>query len=77
MSAKKASKYVPDDEATPAVSAVDAPGTVWIDSAQPRRRQIARVLFALLWIYVAALWLLALDQWLNWGLFGPKIAPIP
>jgi hypothetical protein len=29
------------------------------------------------WIYVAALWLLALDQTFNWGIFGPKMPPIP
>jgi hypothetical protein len=51
--------------------------TAWLDSADPRRRAIAKVVFVALWIYVAALWLLALDQWFNWGIFGPKIPPLP
>jgi hypothetical protein len=49
----------------------------WIDSADPRRRTIAKVVLAVVWIYVAALWLLALDQWFNWGVFGTKIPPLP
>jgi hypothetical protein len=30
-----------------------------------------------LWLYVAALWLLAIDQWCNLGIFGPKTPPLP
>jgi hypothetical protein len=30
-----------------------------------------------IWLYVAALWLLALDQTFHWGLFGPKVPPVP
>ena len=41
----------------------------WIDSTDPRRRQIARFLLAGIWVYVAALWLLALDQTFDWGVF--------
>lgn len=78
MSAKTASKYVPDDETpAPAANAPVAPAPAWIDSTDPKRRQIAQVALWLLWLYVAALWVLALDQWFNWGIFGPKIAPIP
>jgi hypothetical protein len=29
------------------------------------------------WLYVAALWLLALDQTFHWGLFGPAVPPQP
>ncbi len=49
----------------------------WIDSNDPRRRMIAKIALVAIWIYVAALWLLALDQWFNWGIFGPKIPPLP
>ncbi len=49
----------------------------WIDSSNPRRRTIAKVVLAVVWVYVAALWLLALDQWFNWGVFGTKIPPLP
>lgn len=31
----------------------------------------------MVWLYVAALWLLALDQTFRWGLFGPAVAPPP
>mgnify|MGYP001005086401 CR=1 FL=1 len=41
----------------------------WLDSSDPRRRTWARVLFAGIWIYVGALWLLALDQTFRWGIF--------
>ncbi|HUR58161.1 MAG TPA: hypothetical protein VM029_10660 [Opitutaceae bacterium] len=58
----------------------DVPTTsseAWIDSTDPRRRMIGKVVLAGVWIYVAALWLLALDQTFNWGIFGPKVPPIP
>lgn len=42
----------------------------WLDSPDPRRRQLGRWLLAGIWVYVAALWLLALDQTFRWGLFG-------
>ena len=50
--------------------AVDAP-VAWIDAANPRRRLIGKIVLAGVWLYVAALWLLALDQTFHWGLFGP------
>jgi len=89
MSAKK---YSPSkkNQTAPAVAApspaaapsavVDAPPTAepaWLDSSDPRKRAIAKVVFVALWVYVGALWLLALDQWFNWGIFGPKIPPVP
>jgi hypothetical protein len=40
----------------------------------PRWRQ---ALLAAVWCYVAALWLLALDQTFGWGIFGPKVPPLP
>jgi hypothetical protein len=47
-----------------------AAAAAWIDSDQPRRRQIGRIVLAGVWVYVAALWLLALDQTFDWGVFG-------
>lgn len=40
----------------------------------PRWRQ---ALLAAVWCYVAALWLLALDQTFSWGIFGPAAPPTP
>jgi hypothetical protein len=36
-----------------------------------------KIILAGVWIYVAALWLLALDQTFHWGIFGPKVPPLP
>ena len=54
-----------------ATPAGDAPETFVpaIESADPRRRMIAKVVLVAAWIYVAALWLLALDQTFHWGIF--------
>lgn len=62
-----------------AASIGDVPpgSTAWIDSTDPRRRLIGKLILIGVWIYVAALWLLALDQTFNWGIFGPKVPPIP
>lgn len=49
----------------------------WIDSTDPKKRKIGQVVLIGVWIYVAALWLLALDQTFNWGIFGPKVPPVP
>src|ERR1700722_14080335 len=46
------------------------------DEALPfpeRHPQLARLILVAVWLYVAALWLLALDQTFNWGIFGPKV----
>ena len=51
--------------------------TSWLDSSDPRKRLWGKIIFAGIWIYVAALWLLALDQTFNWGIFGPKVPPVP
>lgn len=88
MSAKKKSQSKPvaaspivtpaPAATTPAPAVATAePATAWIDSSDPRRRMIGQIALVVIWIYVAALWLLALDQWFNWGIFGPKIPPIP
>lgn len=50
--------------------------SAWIDSTDPRRRMIGKLVLIGVWIYVVALWLLALDQTFNWGIFGPKVPPI-
>jgi hypothetical protein len=49
----------------------------WMDSADPQKRMIGKIVFVGVWIYVAALWLLALDQTFHWGIFGPKGPPVP
>jgi hypothetical protein len=53
------------------------PPAAWVDSTDPRKRTIGKVVLIGVWIYVAALWLLALDQTFHWGIFGPKIPPVP
>lgn len=78
MSAKKA-KSAPATPAAvaPSGAAPAAAPESWLDSSDPRRRLWGRLLLAGVWIYVAALWLLALDQTFNWGIFGPKVPPVP
>ena len=39
--------------------------------------QAGKIVLIGVWIYVAALWLLALDQTFHWGIFGPKVPPVP
>lgn len=67
----------PGSPATAAAAAADVPSAPWIESSNPRRRMIGKIVLVAIWVYVAALWLLALDQWFNWGIFGPKIPPAP
>jgi hypothetical protein len=76
-SRKQATPSVPAAAAAPAGSAAPAPFVPWIDSTDPRRRRIGQVVLVGVWLYVAALWFLALDQTFNWGIFGPKIPPLP
>jgi hypothetical protein len=52
-------------------------GAAWIDSTNPRKRTMGKIVLIGIWIYVAALWLLALDQTFHWGIFGPKNVPLP
>lgn len=87
MSAKKRSqqsKSSPSAPASPAPAAAASAAVAanednvpWIESADPRRRMIGKIALVVLWIYVAALCLLAIDQWFNLGIFGPKIPPLP
>jgi len=54
-----------------------APAPDWIDSPDPRKKRLGQAVLAGVWLYVAALWLLAVDQYFNLGIFGPKIPPLP
>ena len=83
---KKEAAPPPATPAAPAASAIPVPaaaaatadaGTAWIDSTDPRKRTIGKIVLVVVWIYVAALWLLALDQTFHWGIFGPKVPPVP
>lgn len=60
-----------------AAPSVETATPSWLDSADPRKRLWGKIILVALWIYVAALWLLALDQSFRWGIFGPKIPPVP
>lgn len=61
-----------------AVAAVPAAAEAsWLDSSDPRKRMWGKIIFAGVCLYVAALWLLALDQTFDWGIFGPKVPPVP
>ena len=89
--AKKSAKREParaPDSVAPATTAAATPAMAfgattppaapaWIDSTDPRKRLVGKFLLAGIWIYVGALWLLALDQTFNWGIFGPKSPPLP
>lgn len=52
-----------------AAATATTPFSLWSDSADPRKRAIARCVLVGVWLYVAALWLLALDQTFAWGIF--------
>ena len=69
------------DAGEPAVTldggAAVAEAPSWIDSTDPRKRMVGKIVLIAVWIYVAALWLLALDQTFHWGIFGPKVPPLP
>lgn len=64
-------------EASGAAATADAGATSWLDSSDPRKRLWGRIILAGIWVYVGALWLLALDQNFGWGLFGPKSPALP
>ena len=79
MSAKSArsESRAANSAATPTQVTATATGEqaepAWIDSPDPRRRLWGKIALWVIWAYVAALWLLALDQLLGWGIFGPKV----
>jgi len=60
-----------------AAATAETPPPAWIDSPDPKKKRLGQFLLAGVWIYVAALWLLAIDQYFNLGIFGPKIPPLP
>jgi hypothetical protein len=85
MSAQK-SKSIPaptGKTSLPSAPAAAAPALAgdefvpWSESPDPKKRQIAKVVLIGVWLYVAALCLLALDQWFHLGIFGPKPPPLP
>lgn len=65
---------VPEPVVAPASPAVTAAERVPFYQRHPK---IANAIFAALCLYVAMIWLLALDQTFHWGIFGPKIPPTP
>ncbi|MBI4621758.1 MAG: hypothetical protein HY736_00880 [Verrucomicrobia bacterium] len=81
MSAKRSSKPTPEYSApgagpasaatAPAPATATEPGAhvAWMDSPDPRKRLAGQIAFVAVWIYVAALCLLALDQTFHWGIF--------
>ena len=74
MSAKRSSKPTPEYSApgaAPASATATEPGAhvAWMDSPDPRKRLAGQIAFVAVWIYVAALCLLALDQTFHWGIF--------
>ena len=60
-----------------ATATAEAAPPSWLDSADPRKRMWGKIIFVGVWIYVGALCLLALDQTFAWGIFGPKVTPLP
>ncbi len=80
MSAKPAKSDRRDAKPSPTLVTAPAEPTgaaaepAWIDSPDPRKRIWGKIALWVIWAYVAALWLLALDQLLGWGIFGPKVA---
>lgn len=74
MSAKNKNP-VPAPSASPLPASGPAAGAE--EPFYKRQPKIANAIFAALWVYVAMLWLLALDQWFHWGIFGPKIPVVP
>jgi hypothetical protein len=82
VSAPAGGAPAPAAVATTSVTSAAATATppapaAWIDSTDPRKRTMGKVVLVGIWIYVAALWLLALDQTFHWGIFGPKVPPVP
>jgi 3-oxoacyl-ACP reductase-like protein len=74
--ASTASKPAP----APAPVAAESGGAATAEPAEPfyqRHPKIANAIFAAVCIYVAMIWLLALDQTFHWGIFGPKVTPLP
>jgi hypothetical protein len=53
-------------------AAASASSTGAVAATNPQRqRLIANITMVVVCLYIAALYLLALDQWFKWGIFGP------
>ena len=76
LAASTRSEDAPSASLAP-VSASSAASTPEAAPFYQRHPKIANALFAALCVYVAMLCLLALDQTFHWGIFGPKIPPVP
>ncbi|MBI5691577.1 MAG: hypothetical protein HZC55_15960 [Verrucomicrobia bacterium] len=76
VTAATASAASGGDVQVAAASGTEA-GTSWLESSDPRKRLYGKLILAAVWLYVAALWLLALDQTFGWGIFGAKTPPQP
>ncbi|MSU48035.1 MAG: hypothetical protein EXS37_02925 [Opitutus sp.] len=84
-SRKNANPATPTPANAPASTAAGEPARMaaastepaWLDSTDPNKRRWGKIIFFGIWIYVGALWLLALDQTFHWGIFGPKVPPLP
>ena len=61
----------------PAAEVAAVPAPSWLESTDPRKRRWGQIVLVGVWIYVAALWLLALDRTFDWGVFGPTTPPLP
>ena len=47
------------------------------NETDPRKQMWGKIILIAVWLYVGALCLLALDQTFQWGIFGPKVPPVP
>ncbi len=63
--------------ASSAPAMAEAAEPSWLDSSDPRKRMWGKIVLVALWLYVAALCLLALDQWFRWGIFDPQVPLVP
>jgi hypothetical protein len=77
MSAKKKKSVTPSPPPVTAPAVAAAATTETSESFAQRHPKIANLILAGLWVYVAMLGLLALDQTFHWGIFSPKIPLTP
>ena len=76
-SAPAPTPVTPSASANAGATATATPSvTPWAESTDPKKRLLGKFVLIGVWLYVAALWLLALDQTFNWGIFGPKLPPM-
>ena len=75
MSAQARKTAEPSPPSAPASAAATTAGAS--EPFYQRHPKIANAIFAVLCVYVAMLWLLALDQTFHWGIFGPTGPLVP